>query len=450
MSRLWLFLFLFILLQPLLPQVMAAPQNAVVLTIEEAVELAVSQSLVLQRSSIDLNQAAYSANNLWSEIFPGFSLSARMNLLPSTNLFTGDGFSYSTNNLSYSITLGASLSLNPSIRSSMDRISLAYSAQLLSWENARNQLEIQVIKSFLSLANRQENIKHLQDRLETALHKLEQDRIARQNGLLSELAWLNSQLSVQTARYNLSTAAGAYQNALGEFLAQLGMDPSIDLILDGTMEIGPLSLNAESLIFEHLPRRPDIVAQRQTIERLELNRNITTLSSRSPSLSLSTTWQGGSLTGRDGGGLGAPFVDSISGNITLSVPIDSWIPGTRQNQNVRAVSAEVEKARLDLQNTETRAKNQIRSLVSNLENTWESIEIARLRLDIAQRTVEATEIGFRNGTAGYQELEDRRNDLSDARQRLLQGELTYQNMLLDLAAALNINWRTLAANWEAF
>jgi multidrug efflux system outer membrane protein len=129
--------------------------------------------------------------------------------------------------------------------------------------------------------------------------------------------------------------------------------------------------------------------------------------------------------------------------LSLSIPIDSWIPGTRQNQNIKAANTEVEKAKLDLQNTETQAKTQIRSLVSNLNSTWESLEIARLRVSVAQRTVDATTVGFRNGTVEFRDLEDRRSDLSNARQRLLQEELSYQSLLLDLAAALNVEWRSL-------
>ena len=66
-----------------------------------------------------------------------------------------------------------------------------------------------------------------------------------------------------------------------------------------------------------------------------------------------------------------------------------------------------------------------------------------MRVEIAQATVEATEEGFRRGTVEFRELQDRRNDLSDARQRLLQGEYSYQSLILDLAAALNVDWKTL-------
>jgi len=420
------------------------------LGLHDAVKLAIDNSLSLQRSAIDLAQAGYSASRLWSEIFPSFNLSAGMTFLPATPYLTDPGFQYNQDMRSYTINLGLSLNLNASLRSSMRRIELAYRSQLLNYEGAVQQLEIQVIKDFLRLITRQEYLAIMQEALDLALVKLEQDRIARQNGLLSELLWLNSQLSAETARYNLSDALNSYQNALREFLALLGLDPDCDVEFTGSIEAIPLALDPEQLIEDHLPRRPDIIRQRQTIERLELTQNINILSARSPTLSVSTAWRGFSspLSPLQRQGLNDPFSDSLSGSITLSIPIDSWIPGTRQNQNIRSGDAEIEKARLDLQSTETAAKTQIRSLISNLNNIQTSLDIARMRVELARGTLEATEVGFRNGTVEFRELEDRRRDLTDARHRLLEVEFSQQSLLLDLAAALHIDWKTVARSVE--
>ena len=411
------------------------------LTIDEAVKMAMDQSIDLKKSAIDLATTQYSANNLWSEIFPSFSLSSGLTVF-STPLLTDPGFTYSNDTLSYNLNFGVSLTLNPSIASSMKRIELAYRTQLLKYDDARNQLEIQVIKYFLNLNTLKENISLMEQNLRISEQQYARNQIAFKNGLISELDLMNSNLSTETARYNLTTAQGTYQNALEAFLAILGIETGTDIIFSGTVEIAPINYDPEQLILEYLPKRPDIINQRQTIENLILSQNITTLGSRSPSLDLGTQWRGGSPSNNKQG-LGAPFSDNVAGTITLRVPIDSWIPGTKSNQTVRSANAEVEKARLDLQNTETQAKAQIRSLIINLRNTWSSIEIARMRVELAQRTVDNTEKSFQNGGVEFQELENARRDLSDAQQRLLQGEYNYQSMLLDLAAALNVDWRTM-------
>ena len=440
MRRIWIKILAFLII---LFVTAAAGAETVTLTLEEAIRRALDQSLNLKKNAIDLAQTEYSATHLWSEIFPTFSLGAGLTFLPSTPLFTDPGYKYKTESLSYSLSFGISLSVNPSLSSSMKRIELAYRAQLLSYEQASKQLEIQVIKNFLNLNTRKENITYVKESQDLAEQKLNKDKIARENGLLSELAWLNSRLSAETARYNLSKAQGTYQNALREFLALLGMDAGTEINFKGTIEIAPMLADPEQLILEYLPKRPDIVEQRQTIERLELSKNITTLTNRSPTLELGTSWRGGSSSGKKPNGLTNPFTDNLSGSLSLRIPIDSWIPGTKQNQTVRAANAEIEKARIDLQNKESNAKTQIRSLVSNLNSTWANLEIARLRVEFAERTVEATEEGFNKGTVEFQELEDKRNDLTSYRQQLLQGEYDYQSLILDLASALNVDWRTL-------
>jgi outer membrane protein TolC len=203
----------------------ASADERITLTMDEAVERALNQSINLRRSALDLAQAGYSAGRLWSELFPSFSLSAGLGFLPSTTLFTEPGFNFNSDALSYTLNFGISFSLNPSFSASMRRIELAYRSQLLSHENASRQLEIHVVRNFLTLITLQANISLMEENLELATATMESDRVAWVNGLISELSWLNSQLSVQTARYNLNNAQGVYKNALGEFLALLGMHP---------------------------------------------------------------------------------------------------------------------------------------------------------------------------------------------------------------------------------
>jgi outer membrane protein TolC len=431
--RLWgLFLFLFAALK--IPFAGAQPFN---LTLDEAVRRALHESLDLQKNAIDLALKEYKAEHLWAEIFPAFSLRAGLTFLPETPLFTDPGFQYNRDSAAYNLRLGVTLQFNTGISHNMQMIRLAYQTGLLDYEDARRQLEIRTTKTFFRLLTDRENISYLESSLALAQQQLEQDRIARENGLLSELAWLESRLDTETARYNLNSAQGEFDIALGEFLTLLGME-NTDVALEGSIDIAPVNVDPDALILEYLPKRPDIISQRHTIEDLELKRKANAGSSRTPSLSLETTWSGGS-----GFGAGSKFADRLSGSLTLNIPVDPWIPGTKSNQSGRSDNAAVEKARLDLSSTETEAKRQIRSLAANLRNSWASLEIALLRVEIARRTYEYTEEGFRNGTVAYQDFEDTRNELTSARQGLLRSELAYQNLILDLAVALNMDWREL-------
>jgi multidrug efflux system outer membrane protein len=407
--------------------------ETVSLSPEQAVELALDQSLNLRKSFIDLNTAGIAANNLWAEIFPDISLNGGVSY--RTPLFTGTPFN-SPDGFEYTASLGLSLRLNPSLPQTMKIIDLSYRSQLLNYENARRQLEIQVIKTFFSLLAEKQNLAHLEEIRTLAEQQFERNRTAFANGLISQLAVLQSRLGAETARLNMSRAETSYNANLGEFLVLLGLDQYTDTVLNGEFEIARIEADPEQLIRDYLGKRPDIVSQRQNIERLELTRRQTVLGTRAPTLSLSAQWNG-SGPGTNG------FADRLSGSLSLGIPIESWIPGTKDHQSIGTAEAGVEKARLDLKDAENRAMREIRSLADNLKNSWDGIEIARLRVEIAERAYELTEEGFRNGTVESLTLQEARNDMAEARQQLLEGELAYQTMILDLAAALNIEWSAL-------
>ncbi|MCL2042809.1 MAG: TolC family protein [Treponema sp.] len=407
--------------------------DSLTISLDDVLELGFENSLSLQRNLIDVTSAEYSANRLWAEIFPAISGTLGANY--STNLFSDVvGPAASSNRFTYNIGVGINLSLNAGIPYAMRNIQLAYQTRLLNYEDARNQLGIQLTKGFFSLIADRDNLAVLADTLSLAQLQLDRNEAAFNNGRISELTLLQSRLGLENARYSLSTAQSVYINRMSDFLVQLGIDQDTDILLDGQIEIVRVEIDAEQLINEHLLRRPDIISLHQEIERLENAERQLYFSSRAPSVNLSAQWRNTGLN---------PFADNLSGSATLTIPIDPWISGTGRYQSVRNASDSIEKARLDLQSAEDAAVAQIRSLAMNLRNSWESIEIARLSLSAAERTYELTELGFRNGTIESLRLEDARNNLVLARQRLLQSELSYLNMILDISAVLNIDWKDL-------
>ena len=400
------------------------------LSLEQAVNLALEYNLDLRKTSIDLAASGYSERNLWSEIFP--TISATAGISYTDNLFSN--IQPQNSGFGYNIGAGVRLGLNAGIPYAMKAIQLAHQANLLSYENARSQLSIQITKIFYSLIMERNNLLFLQEVQNLAQRHYDRNQVAFRNGLIGELALTQTRLAAENARFNLSAANISYNNNMSEFLALLGIDIHTSVALLGEAYITRISADADELILQYLPLRPDIVRNKQEIERLRLLERRTSMQSRAPSLDLSLNWSSRNFD---------PFTDTISGSATLSVPIDPWIPGTSGNQNLRRVQDSAEKAMLDLTMTENSARNQIRSLTARLHNSWDSILIARLGYESAQRNYQLTELGFNNGTVEYLVLEDARNNMASARQRLFQSELSYFTMILDLSAALNINWNYL-------
>ncbi|MDR0323169.1 MAG: TolC family protein, partial [Treponema sp.] len=282
-----------------------------------------------------------------------------------------------------------------------------------------------------SLIADKNNLLLLEEVFNLAQRQYERSQVLFRNGLANQLSLMQSEMAYENARYNLSVANISYTNSMSEFLAMLGKPMDTQVILLGDVNITRIVADAEALIRQYLDERPDIVRGKQEIERLETAEKQLVMQNRAPSVTLRMSWSSNQSN---------PFSDSLMGSATLNIPVESWIPGTGRNQSIRSANNSVEKAKLDLAIAEDSAKTQIRSLTALLSNYWDSILIARLGYQTSQRSYQLTEQGFNNGIIESLVLEDSRNNMTNARQRLLQSELAYFNMILDLSAAINVSW----------
>ena len=406
------------------------------LTLDDAVNLAIENNLNLQKHRIDLAASGYSERNLWAEIFPTVNASAGVGY--TTNLFSDIQPLRSGRN--YNIGFGINLGLNAGIPYTMRNIRLAHQGNILRYEDAKNQLSIHVTKIFYALVAEQNNLLLLNEVFDLAQRQFTRSETLFRNGLVGELSLTQSRLALENARYNLSAARISYENNMFDFLAMIGIQSGGSITLSGNVSIVKIEADAEALINKYLNMRPDISRIRQEIERFHNMQIQAVMQNRAPSLNLSLDWGSSAFN---------PFADSLSASARVNIPIDPWIPGTSRNQVIQRASDSTEKAKLDLEMTENAARTQIRSLSTMLRNSWDSIRIARLGLEAAQRNYQLTEQGFLNGVIEALTLQDSRNNMANARQRLLQAELSYFNMILDLSAALNIDWKNFIENHGA-
>ena len=392
------------------------------LTLEDACNLAEKNSISLQKQAIDLEMDRIRAKSLWAQIFPSISASGGINYgIPLNKNAT-------STDPAYTATVRLTLGLNAGLPLTMANISLAYKTSLLNYDQAKRILVNQTSKTYYSLLAQKDYLNVLEAIMALALEQLERDRIARRSGYIGELDFLSAQVSSEHAKLAYNRALSDYQNALGLFLATLGLTGET-VILVGKPEISRLSLDADALIIEKLSQRPDLIAQYNEIKRLKNARTETFLFAKGPQVNLTATW-GSSLDN----GLG----DLIDAGISVSIPIDPWIPRSKEDQTVKRSNAEYQKALLELEDMEKNARQEIRSYADSISNTWTEVEIARLQVNFAQRAYELAEQAYRRGTMNFLDFETTRNRLIEAQQQLLQSELNYKILVLDLASALNM------------
>ena len=396
-------------------------------TLERACELALAADAGLKQSELDLSLFRTKAGALWAQVFPSINAGAGLSY----------GFPLSgaaQTGPSYQATLGLSLGLNAGLPFLMKSIRLAYRQGLLNFETARRHIVLAASKSFYSLIAEEQNLAVLESEKNLADEQLERDTAARRIGYKGELEYMQSRLSAERARFAHEKALASYRSALADFCAVLGLDETETIRLEGAIETEELFPNAENLITGYLPSRPDLAAGKSAVEKLRSDQTQKNLAARAPSLNLSASW--GTRAGKD-------FVwnrdETVSAGLSVTIPVNPWIPRTKENQELAAASVELEKARIALKDLEDKAKREIRSLCTDITTLWNELEIASLQADIAQRTFELSREAYRMGTISFLDFESSRNKLTEAGRQLLTGKLNYKLMVLELASKVNMD-----------
>jgi multidrug efflux system outer membrane protein len=413
--------------------------EALRLTLEDCVNRALQTDIALQRRAVDVETARVGLANLWAEFLPSISVGASLayedTIQESKKTFPGD--------VQYQVPIDMTLTLSSAlpIPLNMQITKLTYETRLQDWQTEQRAVMVSVSQSFYKLLVDEENIALLEETQAIAERQLAKDETQFRSGLANELTVLRSRLSVENARYTLDKARRDRQQSLNTFLSGAGFTNEElhgrEVNLTGSIEIEPLSLDADKLIEEFLPKRPDMVSAAAEIRRLELTSTRTFLTQRVPGISLSGSYRGS--VGGTFGGANQPFSDSLRAQLSVSVPIDTWIPGSKGSQAVQSAEAETEKARLNLQSVRQNAANSIRSIVETMENTLSSIEIAQLRAEIAERTFRMSATAFERGAMEVLNYENARASWAQSQQDLLKERLAYKNLILDLERELNVD-----------
>jgi outer membrane protein TolC len=231
------------LFSPSLQIFSSAQSNAITeLSLDEAVKYALDYNLNLKKARIDLAASGYSVKKIWSEVFPRINTTGTVGYTNSP--FFGSEPATPNTGTRFSISFGLNVDLNAGIPFLMKNIELAHQGNILRYEDARNQLSIQVTKLFYSLIAEKTNLLLLEEAQNLAQRQYERSQISFRNGLAGELSVTQSRLAYENARFNFSSANISYLSNFAQFLAILGIAQDTNVTLLGEINIKRISADA--------------------------------------------------------------------------------------------------------------------------------------------------------------------------------------------------------------
>ena len=420
-----------------------------VVTLDEAIASAEENNITLKQLAVSLNQTIRNENNYVADYLPTFGLSAKAdtgltfpNDGPLTAAdkteFDGVGLDLSAfANFSYTldgskITDGASRRLNKE-------------AATLSYESNRDDIVLGVTSAYWTLATYDIAVENAQAALSDAEATYESTLEMYNSGMADELSMSQVELALSNAYITLSQAENDKALALASFKAMTGLTE--DFQTEPLPETVELALPQPSVLFDEYAEatsairiaRNELAAARNAEKTMTLSQYMPTVD-----VAVGYTYNGGIDTDAKQYSTNA---HSLSGSVTVSIPLSSYIPGSTADEYRMNAKDTVTLSSLSLQSTQNDLMDTIRENSMAISQQQRTLDMLSESLGIAERTYALAEESYEAGLITANNLAERRTELLQARNSLLSARLSHLLSSYTLANTLGIELQDLQAEY---
>ncbi len=391
-----------------------------------AIRIALENNRALQKERIALELSFQKARFAWNVFLPSLSLGASFR-----HIHNFPNAEISRNSRELSASAGLSLSLAPGAGETVRQVLLARDTSLTSWRQAEALLVRNVQKAYLSLLTESSMIALAEKNLELARKQEALVRKNYDNGLASELELLQASYAAASLEPDVEEQKQDWSASLRNFNTLLGVPIETEYQFSDPVFIAVRPILPFSALENLIEKRLDIQAAQQALARAESQKRAGLINSHAPSVQLSESVSVSGLLE------GVSLPENGSFSLTVSIPLNGYIPGSRERVAAMELDAIVRTAALSLEQVRTQARLEVKGLVDSLQQYRNAIRMSEMRVTLATRAYELTDQGYRSGLANQKEYDEARKDLLTAQVALLSARNNYVSAVVELAWALN-------------
>ena len=418
------------------------------LTVDEAVQLALSNNLSLQRSALNTGTLKRAADRSWNSMLPTINVGALVShptsltgeIVPKQTM-SPDGRPQDREVWTPGFSINAGLTLSTSVIENIKKSQADYESGLVSYEAAKQELELQIRKLFYQILLLDANRELAAQNFTSAQARYEQTASITRTGQAPRLDELSARVDMENLRPAVRNAEIMYENALDTFKAILGIPANTVITLAGDLAISDDLVIGDGLsIKDSLTSVESLEVSRLmlSIRSMEAQRNTIRNSAYIPSLRLS--WTSTPLYNVQN----EYWNDNGSLSVTLGINIDNFLPWSNARTQMQTLNDNIRSTEIQLTETVRNRENRINQHMRTIERILESLEAMQLNVELAQSTYAMVEDAYRRGAADYQRLRGAGDSLEQAKNRLLQEQYNLIAALLDLEKELNVPFGTLS------
>ena len=394
-------------------------QTALTLTLEQALEIALSESPTIKVAEQEIEIKRYAKQETYSSLFPRFDATAQYQ-----RVIEKQTMSMSFGGQAQTIKVGSDNSFNGGISASMpivnaqlwESLKVSVADVVLSIEKARSsQIDMieQVSKAYFSVLLAKESLVVYQRVYDNAVENNKNIKMRYDVGSVSEFDYISSNVSVQNAIPNLIEAENSVTLALWQLKALLGIDLAKNIDVAGTLMDYEAQMNyAHTLNQLDLSNNTTLKQLNIQEEMLESALKISKLANV-PTLSVNAAYLYTAL-GNDGSFFQGKAWNPYSyAGLQLNIPI--FAGGQRR--------AAIRKSELNLSNLKLQRENAERQLQVAVVQSLNNMQTNVKKFSSAAATVEQAQRGYDIAVKRYEVGRGTLVDVDNSQLALTQAEL---------------------------
>jgi outer membrane protein TolC len=411
---------------------LAGEAQEISLDAEAAVKLALENNLSLKSGRLELGKAARARSATWNSLLPSIDASAILSRSNEEPAYPG------LSPWNMALQLEASLPLSMAKLSSVRATILGYESGKIDYETAERQLEREVRKAFYALLLSRESIRLAERRLATAEKQYQNALKNYEAGNAPKLDALTAQVAAENLKPELEEQRVSYASSLMSFQLLLGLEPGDQLSLKGAIEAEAYRFDPLELSKTYLGGRLDIQALEKRIQIKENEKKLKDRAAYAPTLSASASYApaiNDPFAFKRGSG--EDWTDNGQLTLSVSIPLDGFVPGSADRVASASARDDIEIARIALRQARQKAEVEIRSALLGLEKSLRTMDALALNVERAREAYDLTDTSYRAGALNLLEVQNASDELQKAELLLLKEKYNYLSGLIDLSYSLN-------------
>ena len=325
------------------------------------------------------------------------------------------------------------LGSNDFLKKSTSSISLLNAE--LNLEREVNSVYSNVTSSYYNLISLKTQVNQASDSLKNAEANYNKTKAMYEGSKATKLSLLQAEITYNDSEISYENTVNSFNNSLVDFRILTGIEE--DFVLPESPEVTGLNFDRlNSLAENNYDNTLSMKRAEADLKLAELNRANSIVENRVPSVSLNTnlTYNASKVRNNDFG----TSLD-LSASATVSIPLDSYLPWTQSNANVKNSALSVENAEISLENVKDSLRDNVRSSLNQINGYVVKVENLNMHLNLAEENYNETLAAYEKGYLSFNDLNTAKSNLDAARKNIANNNSGIITALCKYASLLDLN-----------